>query len=247
MFIPITGPCGYASKHNHTHPTYCASITFGDITKKSKYYNAQIFSPEIPHNDIENEIYYALLFDKDFFESQFKLYADKIPVFSPKNFTICSDILKTLNTFAFEYEKNILNSDITLDSLATVITHWVIRSILGETLNMRSISSDYSVARAQQYIEHHYSEKITLETLANLSFISVSNLSRKFKKELKMTPIEYISEIRIERSKFLLRRKSIPITDIALQCGFGTSAYFSSSFIKHIGITPTKYREKYID
>lgn len=50
---------------------------------------------------------------------------------------------------AFEYNKSMMNSDITLEAQATVITHWIIRSILGETLDMRAVSSDYSVARAQ--------------------------------------------------------------------------------------------------
>ena len=85
------------------------------------------------------------------------MYAESVPTFNEQSFEICSDILKALNTFVFEYSKSMPNSDITLDAQAEIITHWIIRSIMGETFDMRAVSSDYSVARAQHYMEQHYS------------------------------------------------------------------------------------------
>lgn len=112
------------------------------------------------------------MIDKSYFESQFALYTDIPPKFTPKYFEICSDILKTLNIFAFEYSKSMMNSDITLGAQTTVIAHRIIRSILGETLDMRAVSSDYSVARAQHYVEHHFAEKITVSDLSRDCFAS---------------------------------------------------------------------------
>lgn len=45
------------------------------------------------------------MIDRAFFESQYLLYEDEVPVFETRSFQICRDILKTLNTFAFEYSK----------------------------------------------------------------------------------------------------------------------------------------------
>lgn len=247
LFIPTTGQCGYAAKKNHTHPSYMIAIYFENCTEKQFHYHAEITSPEIPHNDNPEQHYYCLLIAKDFFESRYKMYSENIPVFREHSFELCSDILKALNTFAFEYSKSMMNSDITLDANAEIITHWMIRSILGENLDLRAVSDDYSVARAQHYMEQHYAENITVSRLAELGYVSPSSLNRRFKKETGMTPIEYLIEIRIKMAKTLLKRKNISITDIAMRCGFGSSAHFSSCFQSRTGVTPTDYRNKFID
>jgi len=90
-------------------------------------------------------------------------------------------VLKALNTFAFEYSKSMPHADVTLDAQAEIITHWIIRSLLGETLDMRAVSSDYSVARAQHYMEQHYMEPITVSKLAALGYVSASAFQHKFK------------------------------------------------------------------
>ena len=170
------------------------------------------------------------MIEKEYFDLQYQLYSDEKPEFLWKQFAICHDILKTLNTFAFEYSKKMQNADITLEAQSTIITHWLIRSILGENYDMRAISSNYAVARAEHFIEQHYHEDITTPKLAELGNVSVSSFNRMFKKETKLTPKEYLIDVRIEKSKKLLRRKEIPITDVALRCGFANSSHFSSSF-----------------
>ncbi len=247
LFIPIAGPCGYALRSDHTHPSYMIVICFGENTEKQYHYHAEITSPDIPHNDKEEQHYYCLLIARDYFEKRYKMYSDSLPIFKEYSFELCSDILKTINTFAFEYSKSMLNANITLDANAEIITHWIIRSIFGETLDMRAVSNDYSVARAQHYMEQHYAENITVSRLAELGYVSPSCFNRRFKKETGITPIEYLIGIRIKCAKTLLRRKEIPITDIAMRCGFGSSAHFSSCFQSRTGITPTEYRERFKD
>lgn len=247
LFIPTTGPCGYAARENHAHPSYMIIIYFDEyqnVQRQSHYY-AEITSPGITHNDKDSLHYYCIMIEKTYFEDRYKMYTDEAPVFVEKRFSICSDILKALNTFAFEYSKQMLHSDITLDAQAEIITHWCIRSLFGEALDMRAVSSDYSVARAQHFMEQHFAENITVEQLAGLGYISASSLNRRFKKETGITPIEYLIEIRIKHAKTLLRRNSISITEIAIRCGFGSSAHFSSCFTKRAGVTPTEYRDKY--
>lgn len=247
LFVPFLDGCGYAQREGHTHPSYMVVIYFFNQKGERSNYGGAVYSPYVPHNDDENINYYCLMIDKDFFESQFLLYSDEIPKFVCKKFEICSDILKTLNTFAFEYSKNVANSEITLDAQATVIVHWVIRSILGNLIDMRGVSSDYSIARAQQFIEKHFSEKITVSDLAGLGYMSTSSFNRKFKAETGKTPLEYLISVRIERSKIFLRRKNISVTDIAEMCGFNSASHFSSCFMKCMGITPSMYQATYID
>lgn len=255
LFIPSVGPCQYAIQPSHTHPTYMFIIAFSvnsikiepSIEIKETHYFGTVLSPDIPHDDQEElfKHYYCILIDKEYFEEQYKMYTDEKPEFHWKQFGICHDILKTLNTFAFEYSKRMQNADITLDAQTTIITHWLIRSILGENYDMRAISANYAVARAEHYIEQHFSENITVKQLAGLGNMSVSNFNRVFKKEKNLTPIEYLIEIRIEKSKKLLRRKEIPITEIAMRCGFSSSSHFASCFSRLLNITPSEYRNCY--
>lgn len=245
LFIPTTGPCGYASKHDHTHPSYMITILFDDCKEDQKHYRAEITSPQIAHNDRDDVHYYCLMIERDYFEERFKLYQEKLPLFNRKQFKLCTDILKSLNTFALEYDKQMMNAHITLDAQVELITHWIIRSIIGETLDMSAVSSDYSVARAQHYIKQHFMEQITVSKLAELGYVSPSCLNRRFKKEVGITPIEYLIQTRIENAKKLLRRKDVPITEIVMRCGFGSSAHFSTCFHQRTNLTPTEYQEKY--
>lgn len=229
----------------HEHPSYEIIINFDMYSEKPKHYMAEIISPNVLHNKNKNMHCYFLLIEKEYFEKRFLMYADEIPVFNGKVFEFCSDILKAVNTFVFEYSKSMVNSDITLDSQTEIITHWLIRSMFGETLDMRAVSSDYSVARAQHYMEQHYMDNVTVERLASLGYMSKTSFNRRFKSETGITPIEYLIEIRIKMAKLMLKRKDNQITDVAMRCGFGSSAHFSSCFQKHVGLTPSEYRDKY--
>ena len=81
--------------------------------------------------------------------------------------------------------------------------------------------------------------------LAELGNVSSTTFNRLFKRETNMTPAEYVIMIRIEKSKKLLRRNDYSITEIALKCGFNSSAHFSSSFHSFTQKTPTGYRQLY--
>ena len=251
VFIPSMGACQYAARPNHTHPTYMFIIYFSrDVSQarieiKENHYLGTVTSPEVPHQDGEDQLYYCILIEKNYFETQFKMYAKQVPEFKMMPFLVCHDMMKTLNLFIFEVSKKMQNADVTLSAQTILLTHWLIRSILGENYDMRSISSHYAVARAQHYIEQHFSEGITVKQLAELGSMSVSSFNRIFKKEMQLTPIEYLIETRVEKSKKLLIRKEIPITEIAMRCGFSSSAHFSSKFSRLAGVTPSEYRHTY--
>lgn len=245
IFIPICADLEYQPSW-HVHPSYEIIINFDMCSAKSKHYCAEIYSPDVLHiNRFDKHCYYIFI-DKHYFEKRFLMYSDELPKFKSKQFELCSDILKALNMFIFEYSKNMTNSEITLEAQTEIITHWLIRSLFGETLDMRAVASDYSIARAQHYIETHYMDSITVEKLANLGYMSKTSFNRNFKKELGITPIEYLIEVRIKMAKLMLKRKENQITDIALRCGFGSSSHFSVCFQMHEDLTPSEYRDKYI-
>lgn len=226
----------------YIHPSYIVKIYFEQRTDKQMHYQAEITSPDTAYSADGENHFYCIMIDKEYFEKRYLMYADKIVNYCKYKFEMCSDVLKALNTFAFESSKAMKNSDITLDAQLEIITHWIVRSIFGETLDLRAVSNDYSVARAQ-----HYMDNITVAKLAALGYVSPSCFNRRFKNEVGITPIEYLIEIRIKRAKTLLRRKNIPVTEIAMRCGFGSNSHFSSCFQSKTGVFPSEYRDRYTD
>ncbi len=246
VFIPIVAERRELS-HDYNYPCYEVIIDFSSMEDGSHQYEAWITSPDVIHQPRVYRHCYIMLIEREYFEKRFLMYKESIPVYKEKEFDFCSDILKALNMFVFEVSKDMMNSNITLSSQAEIITHWTIRSLMGETLDMRSVSSDYSIARAQHYIEQHYAENITLKTLAAIGHMSVTSFNRNFKKEIGITPIEYLIEVRINASKLLLKRRELSVTEVALRSGFGSASHFSSCFAERVGATPQEYRKRFIN
>lgn len=93
------------------------------------------------------------------------------------------------------------------------------------------------------YIEDHYQMDLSLEILANHFFVSKSYLLHQFKKYFDISPIQYLIAVRIENAKLLLLQTDLSIVEIANKVGFNNPAYFTETFTKSIGITPTLYKK----
>ena len=97
------------------------------------------------------------------------------------------------------------------------------------------------------YIEKNFSHTLTLEMLAEKAKMSTRNFSRAFKSMHGQTPMDYILQLRISRAESLLKHSKHSITDIAYECGFLDSSYFSRTFRKRTGLSPHDYRKKFIE
>lgn len=93
------------------------------------------------------------------------------------------------------------------------------------------------------YIDFHYMEDLSLDLMAKLCSVTNTYLSSLFKKEVSMTLTDYINGTRIRQSLVLLNTTSLSIQEIALQCGFSDSNYFTRTFKKFQGQSPKGYRE----
>ena len=95
------------------------------------------------------------------------------------------------------------------------------------------------------YIQHHMSEPITAEKMAEELFLNRSYLSRKFKEETGETLTDFILKEKTEEAKRLLRYSDKPLTAIASYLGFSSASHFSRVFKTYVGSTPSEYREKH--
>lgn len=97
--------------------------------------------------------------------------------------------------------------------------------------------------RVIRYIRENYGKKLTLDEIADSVYWSKSYLSKVFKDEMGQTITAYISSVRIEKSKALLRDTQLPLVEVAGAVGFDDQSYFTKTFRKLTGISPGKYRE----
>ena len=96
------------------------------------------------------------------------------------------------------------------------------------------------------FIHENYMDKIHMQDLADLCFMSYSTFARNFKKIFNVSPSDYIIKLRIENAKLLLKNSDKSISEIAQDCGFFDLSHFSHYFYKFEKTTPMKYRKKHL-
>ena len=102
------------------------------------------------------------------------------------------------------------------------------------------------MSQAVSHVSDHYAEKITMETLASLVHLSISQFNRTFKRLFKITPAQYIVRVRINAACSMLRATSESIETIASRTGFCDASHFVRQFKKTIQLTPKGYRKQWV-
>lgn len=104
-------------------------------------------------------------------------------------------------------------------------------------------SRKMEVHQIKAYLDEHYSEKLSLESVAGLFFIDKYYLARLFKEQYGVTLTTYLQQVRITHAKQMLRFTDKRIEEIGLECGIGELNYFSRVFKKLEGVSPSKFRK----
>lgn len=104
------------------------------------------------------------------------------------------------------------------------------------------LTKQEQLQKAILYIEEHYDEQLTISDVAKYSNFSATHFSRLFKKETGRNFVDYVAFTRIIKSLPYLRKYDYTIEKISFICGFNTPNYFSLTFKKYVGISPTDYR-----
>lgn len=105
-----------------------------------------------------------------------------------------------------------------------------------------TVSGSDSVKKAIRYISVNFFQNITLDMVAAHVHLNPAYFSTLFKNSTGQSFKEYLTMVRIEESKRLLKTTNYSIVDICLAVGFEDQSYFSKVFKKHTGLTPKQYR-----
>ncbi len=96
--------------------------------------------------------------------------------------------------------------------------------------------------RSLEYINENISKPIQLYELAEREFLSISRYHTLFKSVMNISPLNYITSLRINAACELLEKSNLTVSEIAKTVGFEDQRYFSRVFKKHKGMTPTEFR-----
>lgn len=132
--------------------------------------------------------------------------------------------------------KNAVSDDSDIYSMCSALNEIVLRPVIKEQEPRQEIT------RAVNYIINHLNKELSLNELANETGFHPAYLSRLFKKEIGIVYTKFVSELRIELAKTLLREHNKSIQDVAIECGFPDLSYFSRKFKEATGHTPGEWR-----
>lgn len=93
------------------------------------------------------------------------------------------------------------------------------------------------------FIRTHYQEKIALDSIAAAGGVCRTKCCQIFRQHLGRTPNDYLNSFRPEKGMQLLKSTRMSITEIADACGYGSASYFTETFTRMKGCSPTQYRK----
>lgn len=96
--------------------------------------------------------------------------------------------------------------------------------------------------RAKDYIDSNFEDDVTLEILSNVSYMNQFHLLRKFKEFFGMTPHRYLTYMRLEKAKNLLKKKKQTVTDVCFAVGYNDLSTFSKLFKRIYKVSPDVYK-----
>ena len=155
------------------------------------------------------------------------------------------DILRYLNAMVQEATSQSMSYELVCHNLLEILLIKILRHQHFDLEVGKQSKATKDISFIKHYLETYYHESIQLEDLASMTHLSRFYISHSFKKEIGMSPMEYLIAIRIKESKILLRTTNYSISQVADIVGFTTPTYFSKQFRKSTGISPTDYREQY--
>ena len=200
---------------NHSECNFLCVLLHPDFLSSNSYFHETILDPLCADEDIS--------------------YIELNPTCSWHNDIILA-LLQMEKMIGKENEAlNILQSFISI--LSSIFTN------AGKTHHPHQENYDISALSAMiGFIQQNYNNPISINTLAASGNCCKTKCNTLFRKYLSMSPLNYLTKYRLDKSTNLLVTAKLSISEIAYSCGFSGSSYYCETFKKYYGMTPKQYR-----
>ena len=154
------------------------------------------------------------------------------------------DLATTINKLMREC----MSTSVTKDVIADLTLQELLVRII-QTQNIKeiddpnvTISKNKPINYITDYIQKNLKEDVSLKKLSSITSMSTTSFYRLFKRELGISPLEFIIHEKMKCAKKLLKNPTIQINEVCYLSGFDNANYFSRLFKKHEGMTPKQYQ-----
>lgn len=195
---------------------------------------------------------YLIQIKSDFFLQEVQ-YPEIVAVFIKRPvdfshlFTVSKPIWNTLYEIVQEMEQEYLRKnrywEIYVGSDLRRMFILIFREHTDMLTIMKSKSSITIAYKIMNYLEHHFTEVITVDSVAESMYLNKNYIAHVFKNETGFSLMNYVICLRINRAKLLLLETDKNITDIAVECGYTDFTYFSKQFKKKTNLSPSQFRK----
>ena len=157
----------------------------------------------------------------------------------------CNEVLRNyIKFYKLECQRQTRDEENKVEPLARLIMAEIIDLALEKMRKKTRNNTTYQqgIRSVADYINDHYAEELSLETLSAICGLSPSYFTRAFKKMYDCSPSVYISMVRISNAKVLLETTLHSVKEIARKVGYNRSSTFCDAFKKETEMTPNEYR-----
>jgi len=157
-------------------------------------------------------------------------------------------LIELIRTYQNLFLSDDIDKKFKLINVASKITTYLIKNGLKTGEDNRRPEKQFNMRKVVLYIEENYLDpELTIEKCAEYSGYSMRYFSKAFKLYMADTPIMHLNKRRISEARRILQNEDVPLGEVAKRCGYKNFSTFSQAFNRVMGMTPTEYRNKYLN
>jgi len=151
----------------------------------------------------------------------------------------------TIDEFPDEYDiEGLIDNSYSIECLKERFAIFV-GQVIEKVIEFKENKLSSPIRMAQEYVNENFASNIAIQEIASMVYLSTNYFSATFKAQTGMTFLDYLTMVRIEESKKLLRNSLLNVSEIAHSVGYSDEKYFSKLFMKKVGVKPIQYRKFY--
>ena len=163
----------------------------------------------------------------------------------------CGDAFEELRVLLEMMYRNLSECYINAEAVCAGLMHALLEKVLtvlhhSDQREHETLKPNELGFQIKEYIDEHYTEPMTLQSIANYLNFSPYYLSHVFKEMSGYSPIQYLIRRRIGEAQTLLITTDLPIIRIGEMVGYETQNYFNLQFTKCVGMPPKRFRQNFV-
>ncbi|MGB8932024.1 MAG: AraC family transcriptional regulator [Anaeromyxobacteraceae bacterium] len=254
VFVPVAGPCGYATTPEHTHPAWSFVVPFDDRGRvridgrlvRARGGRLYAYGPGVPHTELvdgEPSRFAAIFVAPRMLRRALRDHGEAVlPPGRAESFAAPVEIVAAVRAMLVEQSARLPGHAAVLDALGQRLLHLILRAVLGVKGRPERVPEREAIRRAVELADGHTGEPLTVGALAAAVGMSPFHFSREFKQETGRAPLAHLRGARLERAKRLLAGDERPVTAIAMECGFASASHLATAFRRAYRMAPSRYR-----